>query len=359
MISPRPPVLVTEGTPNPIKLFDMRDWFTPVRNVLGIGDPDVHKVDGRWTMFLGGFQTSFKNNLFTATLPPGAPLSSTEWRLTTVASNHRRAAPLVDQPPQGSWDAFGLHSPSYVQGPTARRIYYAGRGGKSVTDNTVPYAIGMLEWTGADWERRPAPVLRGTHDLPNVLEPKVRYLDGKWRMWYAATPVEAGKTITPTYQVRYVDSDDGLAWSQPQVLFSSHENFYDAAVWTSDHDTYEMLTCRSTNLYARPDFPKQGLWWLSSTAPSGRRADWTSHPVLLLDADNGPEWYGNGIFGPTIAHDDTTDDPDTIYVFFAGVTKERSWWRTTLRHARSLRPPPVPAPYFFTIGRAQLRRPST
>jgi hypothetical protein len=28
-------------------------------------------------------------------------------------------------------------------------------------------------------------------------EPKVRYLDGKWRMWYAATPVEAGKERSP------------------------------------------------------------------------------------------------------------------------------------------------------------------
>jgi hypothetical protein len=263
---------------------------------------------------------------------------------------------LVEQPPKGSWDAFGLHSPSYVEGPSTRRVYYAGRGGKSVTDNTVPYAIGVLEWPGSGWERRPEPVLRGTATFPNVLEPKVRYLDGKWRMWYAATPVEAGKNVLPVYEVRYVDSDDGLTWSEPRVFFSTDEGFYDGVVWTGDTGGYEMLTCRSTNLYARPDFPKQGLWWLSSDRPSGRRADWTSDPVLLLDADDGAEWYGNGIFGPTVAYPDTGEKHDTIYVFFAGVTRDRSWWRTTLRRARSLKPPPVPAPYFFTIGRAELRR---
>lgn len=217
-------------------------------------------------------------------------------------------------------------------------------------------AIGVLDWSGTNWERRPEPVLRGTADFPNVLEPKVRYLNGMWRMSYATTPVEAGKNVLPSYQVRYVDSDDGLTWSEPRIFFSTDENYYDAVVWTGDGSVYEMLSCRSTNLFARPGFPKQGLWWLSSDTPSGQREHWTSSPVLLLDADEEAEWFGNGIFGPTVAFPDTDANSDIMYVFFAGVTRERSWWRTAVRQARSLRPPPVPAPYFFTIGRAEVRR---
>ena len=349
------PPVPDDRAPDPVKLFDMREWFAPVRNLLGVADPDVHRIDGRWTMFLGGFRTSFRNNLFTATLPPGAPLGSTQWRLTTVPGRPHRARPLVPQPAKRSWDAFGLHSPSYLEGAGIRRVYHAGRGGVTVTDNAVPYAIGVLEWSSGGWRRRPGPVLTGTPDFPNVLEPKVRHLDGRWRMWYAATPVEAGRAATPVYQVRYADSADGLRWSEPQVLFSTEEGFYDAVVWTADGTRYQMLTCRSTNLYARSEFPPQGLWWLTSRSPSGRRADWTADPVLLLDAGSGPEWYGNGIFGPSVAYSDDPGDAGAMYVFFAGVTRERSWWRTALRQARSRRPPPVPAPYFFTIGRARFR----
>ncbi len=39
-----------------------------MRGLLGVSDPDVHWIDGRWTMFLGGFTTRFRNSLFTAVL---------------------------------------------------------------------------------------------------------------------------------------------------------------------------------------------------------------------------------------------------------------------------------------------------
>ncbi len=54
----------------------MLKGLAPVRGVLGLSDPDVHWIDGRWTMFLGGFTTRFRNSLFTAVLPLGAPLAS-------------------------------------------------------------------------------------------------------------------------------------------------------------------------------------------------------------------------------------------------------------------------------------------
>lgn len=51
---------------------------------------------------------------------------------------------------------------------------------------------------------------------------------------------------------------------------------------------YEMVVARGTNLHGTEDFPPQGLWWLRSDSPSGRRADWTRDPVRLLDTDHDP-----------------------------------------------------------------------
>lgn len=63
--------------------FDMLRGLAPVRNVLGLSDPDVHRIDGRWVMFLGGFTTRLRVSLFTAVLPEGAPLASDGWALVT------------------------------------------------------------------------------------------------------------------------------------------------------------------------------------------------------------------------------------------------------------------------------------
>jgi hypothetical protein len=233
-----------------------------------------------------------QDNLFSASLPPGTPLSCNDWTITTAAHDRRRAVPLIAQPPKRSWDHYGLHNPSYAAGVVAHggrmlrreRIYYTGRGSRSFVENARPLAIGVMEKTPDGWIRRPEPVLRGTADYPRVLEPKMRYYEGKWRMWYVAMPKVAGKKTPPAYQVRYVESDDGLAnWSSPQVLFSTAEGFYDAVV-TKSAGGYELVTCQSGNLANKPGSAPQGIWWLTSPTPSGVRQQWTSSPVRILEA---------------------------------------------------------------------------
>jgi len=56
-------------------------------------------------MFLGGFTNRLKVLLFAATLPEGAPLSSTAWPLVTDPSSPGQAVPLTSAPPRGQWDA--------------------------------------------------------------------------------------------------------------------------------------------------------------------------------------------------------------------------------------------------------------
>ena len=135
----------------PVKLFDMREGYGPVKNLLGISDPSVHKINGQWVMFVGGFHTGFKNNLYCLRLPAGAGLASNNWLFETQADNPRKAKALVAQPSSSSWDGYGLHSPCYtsglVKGKVCERIYYAGRSSRTVTDNDKPYRIGYLEKT--------------------------------------------------------------------------------------------------------------------------------------------------------------------------------------------------------------------
>ena len=347
----------------PVKLFGMLDGFSPVRNILGMGDPDVHKIGDRWWMFFGGFRRNFKNNLFSASLPPGAPLSSNEWSITT-STDPRRAMPLIEQPPLGGFDGWGLHTPSYVRGmgldadgePVQReRIYYAARSSRTVTANRKPYSIGMLEKTPVGWARHPVPILTGIPDSPSVAEPKARYIEGRWRIWYVNTPGEVGKKDLPEYRIEYVESEDGVTgWSAPKVLFSTADGYFDAVPIPADGG-YEMVVSRGGNLYSTPGFPAQGLWLLRSKTPSGDRTDWTRDPVRILDADRGEPWYANGVFGPSIRYGDTPEDSDTLYVFFTGVHRTVDWKRLAARRMLALRKPPVPAPFYFTLGRMQYR----
>lgn len=336
------------GETSATKLFDMYDGYAPIQNLLGIGDPDVHKIGDRWWMFFGGFQTTFKNNLFSASLPPGAPLSSNAWSITTIDSDPHTAISLVAQPDDSAWDAYGLHTPSYVQGidhhaeggaAERERVYYTGRSSEDSSGEDSLYSIGVLEKTDEGWVRRPSPILTGTAERPSVLEPKARYFEGKWRIWYVSAPNEVGPGELPQYRIEYVESENGVTnWSTPKVLFSTAEGYSDSVVIPVEHG-YEMVVSGGRNLHATPGFPPRGLWWLRSKTPSGDRNDWTTNPIRILNGDNGEPWHADGAHGPSIRYGDTEEDHETLYVFFTGI-----------RHPTD---PPFPAPYFFAIGRME------
>jgi hypothetical protein len=348
-------------TPGAAVFFDMLAGLGPVRNVWGVSDPDVHRIDGRWVMFLGGFTNRFRVQLFAAALPAGAPLSSTSWAMVTEPGRPSRAVPLVAGAPRGQWDAGGMHTPSYVRGrlPGAggreeERIYYAGHASRAVTGSRSRYAIGFLTRTPSGWRRHGPPVRTGTPERPSVLEPLVRNDDGVWRMWYLATPHEVGRGDLPDYQLEYAESDDGIRWSDSRVLFPARDGYFDNAVQRVD-DHYEMVVARGTNLYGTPGFPAQGLWWLRSSRLSGTRADWTAAPVPLLETDADPlPWFAAGGCGPSFHYGDTDADRDTLYVFFTGTRTGVSWPRTAARRLLQGRRPPVPAPFYLATGRIAL-----
>ncbi len=346
----------------PIKLFDQIDKYKGIRNILGIGDPHVVKIQNQWWMFVGGFQTNFKNNIFTATLPVGESLSSNNWRITTCEHNKNKAKPLGENSEKGSWDSYGFHTPCYVSGrdhngAEVERVYYTGRASHKVVDNKAPYSIGVFEKKIDGWSRYPSPVLTGTKDYPNVLEPKIRYIEGKWRAWYVTTKQETGKSGYPSYTMMYAESDDGInSWSSPVPLFLDDENFYDASVHKSNTLGYEMAVCRSTNLYGRSPFPTQGLWLLNGNKPNGDRANWSETPQLILDAKEGENWYKNGIGSPCGHYGESENDQNTLYMFFTGLHSERNWLQIAKKNLKMSKLPPFPSPFYFTIGKVELTK---
>lgn len=335
------------------KLFDMHEGIPDVRNVLGVGDPDVHLIGGRWCMFLGGFQTSFRNGLFLLRLPPGAHLGSDEWRFDTVAGKPRRARPLISQPHRSAWDGYGLHEPCYVKGRlpdrhgVTERVYYTGRSSRRVAGNTSPYAIGFLERTPLGWTRHPDPVITGAGEWPNALGAHVRYFAGKWRVWFCSTPKLAGKGEIQRNRIQYAESEDGVNWSSPCTLFGEDEGYYHAVVEFTDAG-YEMVATNGPNLYQTPGYPTLGMWLLRSQCPSGRRQDWShADPVLIAQPDM---WYANGIFGPSVVYGEVSGTK-VRHIFFSGVHARSRWSALAGARLRRGHRPPVPAPFYFAVGR--------
>nr|WJP00515.1 AntQ [Pseudonocardia antarctica] len=352
----QPDLWRSQGSPAPIVLWDMLDGPMP-RGLLGAGDPNVHLVDDRWTLFVGGFTTTFRNRLFRAHLVDEATGPVGPWR---IDRNPRgRARPLAADPPKGSWDAAGMHTPSYVP-PAAgngARIYYSGRANAKLYGPGSRYAIGVLEHVDGQWRRRGAPVLEGSGQRWSVLEPRVVHSGGRYRMWYQANPHEIGPGEHPDYELHCVESEDGLTgWTPPRVFAGPDEGFFDIAI-APRGDRWVMLLARGSDLHNTGGFPPQGLWWSTAAHPSADRADW-SRPRRFLDTDapGTPIWMARGTYGPGLAFDPA--NPARATVLLTGVRDTPRWPRLMLGRVSRLRRPPVPAPFYLSVASLMLDLPT-
>ncbi|MDN5726529.1 MAG: hypothetical protein L0G99_11450 [Propionibacteriales bacterium] len=337
----------------PHVLWDMVDGPMP-RGILGLGDPDIHLIDGRWTMFLGGFSTGFRNRLLRATLADDGDLATGPWHFDL--DRRGRAAPLVSDPPRGSWDAAGMHTPSYVpavadHGP---RIYYTGRATTRQFGPRSRYSIGVLEHRDGRWHRRDTPLVEGTRSRASVLEPFALRTEGRYRMWFQANPNEVGPGEQPDYELRCSDSMDGITdWSDPVTFADPSEGFFDNALapirGVDGRESWVMVLARGSNLHRTPDFPAQGLWWMTAPTPSADRADWST-PRRLLDTDHPgtPAWLGAGTYGPSI----TFAEPDSARatLHFSATRAAPAWPRLAVERLLAGRRPPVPSPFQLSTG---------
>ena len=72
--------------------------------------------------------------------------------------------------------------------------------------------------------------------------------------------------------------------------------------------------------------------------------------VVPENDDDG--WYRNGMCSPSLQWSDVPDEPDTLYVFFVSATAHASWLTMAVEALQSGSLPPVPAPFYFAVGRA-------
>jgi hypothetical protein len=319
------------------KIFDPAEGFAPLTDAVILTDASVVERDNRWWMYLAGRALNRPSiELFSASLPEGALLSATGWKLTSQNADHTKIADLAGHESSKSWDLQGgRHCPSYVRGfdpkrkTWVERIYYAG-GASNVWG---PYTIGYLEWDGSKWIDQPAPVFTANEEWEHgsVYEPNLIYRDGMWRMWYVA-----GSNQEDYIVQGYAESADGRSgWSKHKVFFGPEEKVFDFCV-SETRNGYEAVFSRVMLGKQLPAAPA-GLWWCEAKTPSSNMSDW-SKPVQIMTAED-RGWH-SGPWKPSLRYGD--GDAKKMFVFFDGLYPK---------------PNAGPFPYVFTLGCLELERP--
>jgi hypothetical protein len=314
------------------KIFDPADGFGAAKDAEQVTDASVANRDGRWWMFLAGrVQGRQGIQIFSASLPAGAPLAATGWTLTPEPSDPAKTAMLATQERSAPWDLKGgRHCPSYVKGwdparnAWVERIYYAG-GAENLMG---PYTIGYLEWDGERWQDQAEPVFVAQEEWErgSVYEPNLIYVEGKWRIWYVA-----GSNAENHLVQGYSESLDGRTdWSDHQIVFAPDEKVFDFCV-AKVADGYEAVFSR-VHVAAGEASASTGLWWCRTAAkiPSPDMSNWSEPIQLMTAADKG--WH-SGPWKPSLQLHET--DAHRRFVFFDGIYKKNE---------------PGPFPFNFTLG---------
>ena len=320
------------------KIFDPVDGFAPIVDVVVATDSTIVKRDGQWHMYLAGKVLNREGiQLFSATLPPGAPLAPTGWHLTEDPEAPGKVALLAPQVASREWDLKGgRHCTSFVKGwdperaAWVERIYYAG-GAEWVWG---PYAIGYLEWDGTRWVEQSQPVFRAEVEWEHgsVYEPNLIYADGVWKLWYVA-----GSNQEDYLVHGYAESADGrTGWSEHRIFAPPDCKMFDFCV-IEGAAGYEAVFSRVWLQPGEPP-PTAGLWWCHAGSASPDLSAW-SEPVQIMTAEN-RGWHA-GPWKPSLRYSETS--PNRMLVFFDGVRPAGTGG---------------PFPYAFTLGCVELERPA-
>jgi hypothetical protein len=319
------------------KVFDPEDGFAPLTNVIELTDSTLARRGDQWWMYLAGEAAGHEGiRLFSASLPDGAPLAPTGWRITTEANDPIRIALLAPSEKSAAWDLRGgRHCPCYVKGYDPRvgawveRIYYAG----APETPWGPYAIGYLQWDGVEWREQAEPVFVAAEEWErgSVYEPNVLYADGSWKMWYVA-----GSNQDDYLVQGFSESADGrTGWSPRRRFASAGDKVFDFCVQPCD-GAYEAVFSRVWVAPSAPP-PTTGLWWCRAPTPSADRGDWSEPVQIMTAADRG--WH-SGPWKPSWRQSES--DPGRLLVFFDGLRRKDE---------------PGGFPFAFTLGCLEIDRP--
>jgi len=317
------------------KVFDPHDASTASGGA-ELLDSSVVPRGEQWWMYLAGQASGYgATDIYSASLPSGAPLSAAGWNLTRALAGE--LVPVAGRRFSRAWDGNGgRHCPSYVKGWDPRkgewveRIYYAG----AAENLWGPYTIGYLQWDGENWIDQPEPVFVGNDDWEHgsVYEPNLFYHDGKWKMWYVA-----GSNQEDYLVQGYAESEDGSTnWSKRAVFAPPEMKMFDFCV-RQRGDVFDAIFARVWVGEGTPP-PETGLWWCRGDAPSGALADWSRPIQIMTAADRG--WH-SGPWKPSFQfHGQSGED---ALVFFDGA------YRTS---------DPGPFPFAFTLGCLEINLPT-
>jgi hypothetical protein len=321
------------------KVFDPADGFAPLTNVVELTDSTLARRGNRWWMYLAGEAIGHEGiRLFSASLPEGAPLAATGWRVTAEPDDPHKIALLAPSERSAAWDLRGgRHCPCHVKGfdpqrgEWVERIYYAG----APETPWGPYRIGFLQWDDNDWREQAEPVFVAEEawERGSVYEPNVVYADGKWKMWYVA-----GSNQEDYLVQCFSESTDGRSgWSPHRRFMPAEDKVFDFCVLPVDHG-YEAVFSR---VWVAPSAPPAttGLWWCRADKPSGERSDW-SEPVQIMTAT--PRDWHVGPWKPSWRYSES--DPGRMLVFFDGLRRKDV---------------PGGFPFAFTLGCLEITRPSS
>ena len=323
------PVLKTE-----VKIFDARDPSTGTGGA-DLLDASVVRRGEQWWMYLAGQALGTgPTDIYSASLPWGARLSATGWKLTHSATGE--LVPVAGRRLSWVWDGKGgRHCPSYVRGWDSRkgewveRLYYAA----AAENLWGPYTIGFLQWDGEKWADQHEPAFTANEEWEHgsVYEPNLIYHDGKWKLWYVA-----GSNQEDYLVHGYAESEDGkTGWSQHVVFAPPEMKIFDFCV-RQRGDAFDAIFAR---VWVREGTapPETGLWWCRADWPSGKLSDW-SQPIQIMTAED-RGWH-SGPWKPSFQfHEEIRA---RALVFFDGL------YRTS---------DPGPFPFAFTLGCAEMHLP--
>lgn len=310
-----------------------RKIFDPHDASAGLGgaellDASVVQRGEQWWMYLAGQAKGYgPTDLYSASLPSGAPLSATGWHLTRSPAGE--LAPLAGRNFSHAWDGNGgRHCPSHVKGwdphkgEWVERIYYAG-----AADNLWgPYMIGFIEWDGESWIDQPESAFAANEEWErgSVYEPNLIFHDGKWRMWYVA-----GSNKEDYLVHGYAESADGVTgWSKHTVFAPPEMRMFDFCV-RQRGESFDAVFAR---VWVKDGAPpaETGLWWSRADEPSSSLSEWSQPVQIMTAASRG--WHA-GPWKPSLQFHGQASE--RALVFFDGS------YRTS---------DPGPFPFAFTLG---------
>jgi len=171
------------------------DFFRETPSVLW--DP----VRGGWEMFYLAYTQSFFED----------PALGQMQSLDDVGADWPATGVEIYRPTPGAWDEHFLTSPNALRGSDGVwRLYYVGA---SFAIDGGRAAVGLLTSTdGRSWEPHPDnPVFEGRPGEwdDNMLDPGVRFVEGRYLMWYSAY---RGEVQVVPHAIGLAESEDGITW---------------------------------------------------------------------------------------------------------------------------------------------------